>query len=105
MELIGKQYEADKAKLEKIRLLLVISSRISHVLFRVHSVWSSAKITGKEISAEENKYDCNLTKKLRALWSVLKVTDHTSGRIKGSLKKKLTQNLALFFLYTNKKLV
>ena len=79
MELIVKQYEADKAKLEKIRLLLVMSSRMPHVLFRVHSVWPSAKIIGKEISAEESKYDCYLTKKLRALWSVLKVTDRTDG--------------------------
>ena len=60
-----------------------------HVLFRVHSVWSNAKIVEKEISAEESKYDCYLTKKLQALWSVLKVTNRTSRWIKGSLTKKL----------------
>ena len=64
MELIGKQYEADKTKLEKIRLLLVMSSRMCHVMLRVHSVWSSAKIIAKEISAEENEYDCYWTKKI-----------------------------------------
>ena len=38
LELIGKQYEADRAKLEKIRLLLVLSSGMCHVMLRVHSV-------------------------------------------------------------------
>lgn len=81
MELISKQYEADKTKLEKIRLLLVMSSRMCHVMLRAHSVWSSAKITGKEISAEENKDDCcHLTKKLRAHWSVLKATEEVDSK-------------------------
>lgn len=92
MELIGKQYEADKAKLEKIRLLLVhvTFSRMCHVMF-IHSVCSSAKIVGKEISAEENIADC--------CYRSHKQTDQEF--IRGEVHSKC----GFFFLFANKKLV